>query len=227
MPDLTIANSGYAAGSLDTARTLQNGVDQKRAEHINGPNTAIIQMQSVMGAGPTLKGTAPDLATRLAVSMLPSGQLSAGVPVGAMFAYGGAAAPVGYLLCDGGTFSDAAFPLLAAVVGTAYGPAVSGTHTLPDKRGRVSVGAGAGTGLTNRTRGVKLGEEGHSLTIQEIPAHVHTVIVTAGAAGLYAGGPIGPTAGNTGSTGGGAGGTADPHNTMQPSETDNWIIKTD
>lgn len=68
----------------------------------------------------------------------------AGTPVGTYIQHAGAAAPTGFLACDGssllraGTYAD-----LFAVIGTTYG-AADGTHfTLPDARGLVMVGAGA------------------------------------------------------------------------------------
>jgi microcystin-dependent protein len=62
-----------------------------------------------------------------------------------MAPYGGASAPVGWVLCDGASYLQAgAMAALFAVIGTAYG-SVDGTHfNVPDKRGRGSIGAGTG-----------------------------------------------------------------------------------
>lgn len=80
-----------------------------------------------------------------------------GVPIGAMMAYGGAAAPNGWLLCFGQAVSRTAFPSLFATIGTAYGIG-DGTTTfnLPDKRGRASIGADnmGGAAANNVTNGV-------------------------------------------------------------------------
>lgn len=66
----------------------------------------------------------------------------AGVPIGAMMAYGGVTAPTGWLLCYGQAVSRTTFAALFAVLGTAYGDG-DGTSTfnIPDKRGRASIGA--------------------------------------------------------------------------------------
>ena len=65
-----------------------------------------------------------------------------GVPVGAMMAYGGATAPGGWVLCYGQAVSRTAYSLLFATIGIAYGAGDgSSTFNLPDKRGRVSIGA--------------------------------------------------------------------------------------
>jgi microcystin-dependent protein len=59
-----------------------------------------------------------------------------------MTPFGGATAPSGWLLCYGQAVSRTTYALLFAVIGIAYGAGDgSTTFTLPDKRGRVSIGA--------------------------------------------------------------------------------------
>ncbi len=68
------------------------------------------------------------------------------VPVGGQIPYAGSSAPTGWLLCDGSAVSRSTYAALFAIAGTAYGVGDgSTTFNLPDKRGRVSVGAGTGT----------------------------------------------------------------------------------
>src|SRR3954469_19856239 len=59
-------------------------------------------------------------------------------PVGTVLPYAGTAtaglAALGWLVCDGSPISQAMYPDLAAVLGTAYGQS-SGTVNLPDLRG--------------------------------------------------------------------------------------------
>lgn len=71
------------------------------------------------------------------------------VPAGAITMFGGAAAPTGYLLCDGTSYVRASFAALFAAIGTAYGSA-DGTHfNVPDLRQRFPLGkAASGTGAT-------------------------------------------------------------------------------
>lgn len=67
------------------------------------------------------------------------------MPSGAVVPYAGAAAPTGFLLCDGSSLLRATYADLFTAIGTTYGSA-DGTHfTLPDLRSRVPVGAGTGT----------------------------------------------------------------------------------
>jgi len=73
--DIINASSGYQTGALDTATTLVDNVSPTAAKHINGPATGIIQIETILGTGTTLKGSAADLATRLAVCMNADGTL--------------------------------------------------------------------------------------------------------------------------------------------------------
>ena len=75
------------------------------------------------------------------------GQVLAGVPSGAMVMWGAAAAPSGWLLCDGTSYLRADYADLFAVIGTTYGSA-DGTHfNVPDLRQRFPLGkAASGTG---------------------------------------------------------------------------------
>lgn len=90
---------------------------------------------------------------------------------GAIIMYGGAAAPSGYLLCDGTAVSRTTYAALFAVVGTTFGVGDgSTTFNLPDLRGRFPLGkAAAGTGST-------LGGTGGALDHTHTgPSHTHTV----------------------------------------------------
>jgi hypothetical protein len=91
-------------------------------------------------------------------------------PPGTVESFAGSVAPNGWLLCNGQIVSRTTYISLFTAIGTIYG-AGDGvtTFNLPDMRGRVSVAAGAGPGLTNRVLGVTDGEEKHTLTINEMP----------------------------------------------------------
>jgi microcystin-dependent protein len=99
-----------------------------------------------------------------------------GLPIGFIGMFGGTVAPADWLLCDGSAVPRGAYPLLFSVIGTTWG-AGDGVNTfnVPDMRGRVGVGAGQGTGLTNRTLGTSVGTEGVSLTGANLPSHTHTI----------------------------------------------------
>jgi microcystin-dependent protein len=104
-------------------------------------------------------------------------------------------------------------------------------------QGRVPVGVGTATGAagaTAKTIAVTGGEETHSLTIPEMPAHVHSTPWDTGISGVVLGVLENITfEGRTaieynGSTAGGDGiniGSVTPHNNMQPYLVLNYIIK--
>jgi microcystin-dependent protein len=63
------------------------------------------------------------------------------IPPGVIIAFGGTAAPSGWLLCDGSAVSRTTFAALFAAISTAYGPGDgSTTFNVPDLRGRTTVG---------------------------------------------------------------------------------------
>lgn len=75
MADLILATSTYEVGTADSASTIVNNVTAQDAQHINGPVSAILQIESVLGNAPDLIGSEADLASRLAVSLNPDGTL--------------------------------------------------------------------------------------------------------------------------------------------------------
>lgn len=103
-------------------------------------------------------------------------------PIGALMHYAGSADPIDvdsvkrWMICDGRSLSTTGtYASLFAVIGGVYGTAGgAGTFQIPDLRGRVAVGAGVGTGLSNRTLASTGGEENHILTATQIPSHTHS-----------------------------------------------------
>jgi microcystin-dependent protein len=100
-----------------------------------------------------------------------------GLITGMIFEYAGAAAPEGFLFCDGAPVSRNTYAALYTALGGAASPWGQGdgstTFNVPDLRGRVTLGAGHGTGLTDRLLAANGGEENHALSITELAAHTH------------------------------------------------------
>jgi len=92
--------------------------------------------------------------------------------VGEIIFWGGlpAAAPSGWLPCDGALVSRTTYAALFAVLGTVNGAGDGSlTFALPDMRNRVPMGASA-----TYARGAVGGEAAHVLTAAEGPVHNHT-----------------------------------------------------
>lgn len=94
--------------------------------------------------------------------------------IGSIFPYMTAYAPVGCLVCDGGTFAREDYPQLYAALDPAF-IVDADTFMTPDLRGKTVIGAGdGGSDYTNRTVGQIGGEEAHQLIETELAAHTHT-----------------------------------------------------
>ncbi len=92
------------------------------------------------------------------------------VPTGGIVAYGGTAAPTGYLMCDGALVSRTTYAALFTAIGVAFGAGdASTTFGLPDLRQRFPLGkAASGTGSTLGGTGGLI-DHTHSG-----PSHIHT-----------------------------------------------------
>lgn len=194
------------------------------------------------------------MVTRVPPEMLESPgedvSLLAVMPIGAVIAFAGSAAPnptpdATFLLCYGQTVSRADYATLFDRLGTAYG-AGNGTTTfaLPDLRGRVAVGkddmggAAAGrmtvgvSGIAGATLGAAGGDQrlhNHTHGVTD-PGHDHAInganSIGADTSGMSAG--VGPFSGNTSSATTGisiqSAGAGSAQN-VQPSLVLNYLIR--
>ncbi len=117
------------------------------------------------------------------------------LPVGSIQAYSSATAPTGWLACDGSRFQGSAYTQLATLLLNTYAPIYTTQtgstvasnvsynpnwwYTLPDLRGRFTLGAGSGNDGVNPAQSFTLGASGgkyaHSLITAELPSHSHTI----------------------------------------------------
>jgi microcystin-dependent protein len=117
---------------------------------------------------------------------------------GMVMPYAGAAAPSGWLLCDGSAISRTTYAALFAVVGTSFGTGDgSSTFNLPDMRGRVIAGVdtmggtsanrltssyahnvgGTGGSEQNTPNGSVSGSTGSTtLSTSQMPSHTHNYV---------------------------------------------------
>jgi microcystin-dependent protein len=89
--------------------------------------------------------------------------------------FAGNFAPQNWHFCDGAILNINDYQTLYSLIGTTYGGDGKTTFALPDLQGRLPIGMGQGTGLTNRPLGVKGGAETVMLTLDNLPAHSHFV----------------------------------------------------
>lgn len=112
---------------------------------------------------------------------------SSGLPSGSMMQFGGAAAPNGWLLCNGQAVSRNTYANLFSAIGTAYGQGDgSSTFNLPDARGRVMAGwdpsnttarltGSTAQGASAAALGNVGGEQAHVQSLAELANHNHSI----------------------------------------------------
>jgi microcystin-dependent protein len=81
----------------------------------------------------------------------------------------------GWLLCNGGEISIYQYAELYSLIGNSFGSAAPGFFKLPDARGRVLGTVQGSPGTSYYCVGNSTGEETHTLIVEEIPSHTHTV----------------------------------------------------
>jgi microcystin-dependent protein len=133
-------------------------------------------------------------------------------------------APRGWALCNGQLLAINGNQALFSILGNMYGGDGMTTFALPDLRGRVPVHPGSGISVAERA-----GEEAHTLSVSEIPSHIHQALASTSSAttaspdgnvwaGLSVGGYISDSSPNVSMNPGAlapAGGSA-PHTNLQP-----------
>lgn len=144
-----------------------------------------------------------------------------------------------WVTCDGRLMAISGNEPLFEVIGNTYGGDGRTTFGLPDLRGRVPMGVGAGPGLTNREIGQELGSESVVLAIANLPSHDHSlrgtnsaatqtspsgnILATNGGSAQYLGAAASVTMGS-GSIG--ATGSNSPLSIIQPASVLRFIICT-
>lgn len=149
------------------------------------------------------------------------------LPVGTIIPYASETLPEGYMICDGRALSRSEYSKLFQAIGTFFGAGDgSTTFNIPNLKGKVPVGLN-GNDTAFDTLGETGGEKTHTLTVQEMPEHSHSL--NTGATAMVNGGnnDMAQTSGSrtydylrVGNTGGGQ-----AHNNLQPYITLYYIIK--
>jgi microcystin-dependent protein len=87
--------------------------------------------------------------------------------------------PKGWALCDGQLLPINQNQALFSLLGTTYGGDGRVNFGLPNLQGRAPIHFGSG-----HTLGERGGEQGHTLSISEIPTHVHSLVGTSNTGSL-------------------------------------------
>ncbi len=86
---------------------------------------------------------------------------------------------LGWLICDGRLLDRTENSALFEVIGTAFGSTTSSNFRLPDLRGRVfgslNLAGNKNNSFSTRNLGATVGAETHTLTVDEMPSHNHTI----------------------------------------------------
>ena len=154
------------------------------------------------------------------------------LPIGAILPFSGDTAPENFLFCKGQAVSRTTYSELFKVIGTQYGSGDgSTTFNLPDYRSRVPVGLDSND-TDFDTLGETGGEKTHTLTVDEMPSHMHNIMTNANWNSLdstynhLARGSNGTDELKDGTEfGARASGGSQPHNNLQPYIVCNYIIR--
>ncbi|HVI45059.1 MAG TPA: tail fiber protein [Chitinophaga sp.] len=92
--------------------------------------------------------------------------------------FGGNFNPRGWAFCYGSIISIAQNTALFSLLGTTYGGNGQTTFALPDLRGRAAIGWGNAPGIGNYDIGQVGGTISTTLTINNMPAHIHTADIS-------------------------------------------------
>jgi microcystin-dependent protein len=90
--------------------------------------------------------------------------------VGEIRMFAGNFAPAGWMFCDGSVLPISENEVLFQLIGTTYGGDGQETFRLPDLRGRMPIHMGNGFILAETG-----GAEAITLTVQQVPAHSHSL----------------------------------------------------
>jgi microcystin-dependent protein len=152
--------------------------------------------------------------------------------VGEIRMFAGNFAPAGWMFCEGQLLPISENETLFQLIGTTYGGDGESTFALPDLRGRIPIHQGNGFILAETG-----GAEEITLTVQQIPAHGHPIVVSSTAGDQISPGNNIPSAsfnvtpylndsptGNFNASAIGAVGGSQPHTNFQPYLCVDFII---
>ena len=140
--------------------------------------------------------------------------------LGEIILFAGNFAPRNTAYCNGQLLSISQNQALFSLLGTTYGGDGRTSFALPDLRGRAPIHPGTGPGLSTRKLGQRSGIEYNNLTLNQMPSHTHTAVMsTEGAVNI----PVNTTSGDEDEQSPGAGIMANTGNDLYSSSAANGI----
>jgi microcystin-dependent protein len=98
--------------------------------------------------------------------------------IGTIIPFAGEVAPEGWMFCQGQELKINDYITLFTLIENTFGGNRETTFNLPNLCGRVAVHAGRPAGMPQYTRGQMGGNERVTISVDNLPAHTHTVTIT-------------------------------------------------
>lgn len=175
--DATLTNTGVLTisnGAITDAKVASGaGIAGNKLAVLTGLRAMVTNSGGFMAASVT---TASELSFVNGVTSPIQTQLNAiqQVPSGAMLDFAGTAAPTGWLLCDGSSYSTSTYPNLFAAIGYVWGGG-GASFSVPNMTRRVGMGSGgSGTGTIGNAVGNTGGAEAITLTTAQVPSGTYS-----------------------------------------------------
>jgi microcystin-dependent protein/uncharacterized protein YjbI with pentapeptide repeats len=135
---IVLATGTVAGGSFSTTGTLSvtGNANVGNIGAASGVFTGTISAASgITSSTPAVTQNVSDNSNKIATTAFVKQAIGANPPIGSVHWWTTTTAPTGYLFCDGSSVSQAAYPLLYAVIGATFGGNVT-NFNLPDLRGQ-------------------------------------------------------------------------------------------
>ncbi len=173
----------------DKPEEISNGIQNGRRNFMRRSLGTIFSLGLVAGAGNAFAGIKSKTGY---IYVKQNGEIindyepqdSSSPFIGSIMMAGFNYAPQGWLFCNGQLILISEYDTLFTLIGTTFGGDGQNTFGLPDLRGRIPIHQGQGPGLSNYFIGQSAGVENVTLTVNQIPAHNHSILASTSSGSL-------------------------------------------